>query len=349
MLEEKRTPASTKNRQTVRVSGTAYLPSYIRERGGCGDRVLAAAGVTEPEILNADCWLDIERLAAVWQAAAAELSDELFGLRFAQSFPIDSYGLISYLVLNAPDVRTGAENLARYGADLSFGPAKQPALRIDGPTAMICFTFSSDDGGDFRQLLEGQVAGLGSALERLTGRRTDSFEYRFQHDLAGREDEIREFLGRPVVARAEHYGVAFDAGLLDLPVLGADRSLLPLLERRLSEFTQRGEDEFLDRLHDEIGQMLCDGMPTVERVARRMGLSERSLQRRLKEAGMNYKTVVLELRMQLAKGYLEQPDIRISEIATLLGYQEVSSFNHAFRRRCGVSPRQWRNGKSSAD
>ena len=349
MLEEKRTPAITKNRQTVRVSGTAYLPSYIRERGGCGDRALAAAGVTEAEILNADCWLDIERLAAVWQAAAAELSDELFGLRFAQSFPIDSYGLISYLVLNAPDVRTGAENLARYGADLSFGPAKQRALRIEGPTAMICFTFSSDDGGDFRQLLEGQVAGLGSALERLSGRRTDSFEYRFQHDLFGREDEIREFLGRPVVARAEHYGVAFDAGLLDLPVLGADRSLLPLLERRLSEFTQRGEDEFLDRLHDEIGLMLCDGMPTVERVARRMGLSERSLQRRLKEAGMNYKTVVLELRMQLAKGYLEQPDIRISEIATLLGYQEVSSFNHAFRRRCGVSPRQWRNGKSSAD
>jgi AraC-like DNA-binding protein len=95
--------------------------------------------------------------------------------------------------------------------------------------------------------------------------------------------------------------------------------------------------------------MLCDGMPTVERVARRMGLSERSLQRRLKEAGLKYKTVVLELRMQLAKGYLEQPDIQISEIATLLGYQEVSSFNHAFRRRCGVSPRRWRNGKSSAD
>jgi AraC-like DNA-binding protein len=327
----------------------AYLPSYIRERGGCGDVVLAAAGVTESEILSADCWLDVERMAAAWEAAAVELNDELFGIRFAQSVPIDSYGPISYLVLNAPDVRTGAENLARYGADLSFGPAKSRGLRIDGPTAVVSFSFSFDDRGDFRQLLEGHVTAVGGALERLTGSRTDSFEYRFQHDLVGREDEIREVLGRPIVSRADHYGVAFDAELLELPVLGADRSLLPLLERRLSEFTQRGEDVFLDRLQDEIGQMLCDGMPTVERVARRMGLSERSLQRRLKEAGLKYKTVVLELRMQLAKGYLEQPDIQIAEIATLLGYQEVSSFNHAFRRRCGVSPRRWRNGKSSAD
>jgi AraC-like DNA-binding protein len=332
----------------VRVSGSVFLPSYVESRGGNAASVLEAAGVRAEEIGRADSWLDVERLAAVWECAASHLDDPVFGVRFSQTVPLDSYGVLSYLVLNAPDVRTGAANLARYGRALSFDSVQAGALQVDGPQALVAFRIDLPDVASIRHLLEGHLVGMGKALERLTADPGVPREYHYQHDLSDRARGVAELLGHRVVGGCDHYGVAFDSGLLDLPVVGADRGVLPLLERELSEFTQGGGDDFVARLQNEIGRLLPDGVPPLKQIARRMVMSERSLQRRLHEAGLTYKAVVMDLRMELARSYLDQPNVRISEIATLLGYQEVTSFNHAFRRSTGLSPGAWRNRKASA-
>ena len=88
--------------------------------------------------------------------------------------------------------------------------------------------------------------------------------------------------------------------------------------------------------------------PSLSALARRMGYSRRTLQRRLKEEGLTFRKVVSETRRQLAMELLEDTRTPISEIAWRLGYSEVASFNHAFRRWTDTSPHVFRQRSSGS-
>ena len=76
-------------------------------------------------------------------------------------------------------------------------------------------------------------------------------------------------------------------------------------------------------------------------IARRLGLSHRTLARRLADEGVSFSQILDELKLDLAKRYLRE-GLSISRIAWLLGYREVSAFTHAFKRWTGQSPKQMR-------
>ncbi|HWO08502.1 MAG TPA: helix-turn-helix transcriptional regulator, partial [Polyangiaceae bacterium] len=77
-------------------------------------------------------------------------------------------------------------------------------------------------------------------------------------------------------------------------------------------------------------------------IARRLGLGERTLQRRLRDEGTSFAALLDEARAELARSYLGDSKLAIFEVAYLLGYSEPSAFNRAFRRWTGKSPREYR-------
>ncbi|HVK77274.1 MAG TPA: helix-turn-helix transcriptional regulator [Kofleriaceae bacterium] len=77
-------------------------------------------------------------------------------------------------------------------------------------------------------------------------------------------------------------------------------------------------------------------------VARRLGMSERTLQRRLKDEGTTFAVLVDEVRTDLARMYLADDRLAVYEVAFLLGFSEPSAFNRAFKRWLGTSPREYR-------
>jgi AraC-like DNA-binding protein len=96
------------------------------------------------------------------------------------------------------------------------------------------------------------------------------------------------------------------------------------------------------RVGEVVATALCDGAPDIAKVARQLGISQRSLQRGLEECGTSYREVVQQVRLELSRSYLRDSRYQISEIAFLLGYGQVSSFTRAFKVATGVSPRAWR-------
>ena len=128
--------------------------------------------------------------------------------------------------------------------------------------------------------------------------------------------------------------------MLSREVRNADRSLLPVVERRLQEVlrAEPGAEPWLAALRVEVASRLCDGHPSLADVAPDLGLSVRTLQRRLAERGLVYRDLVQGTRRQLALEYLERGDTDLTEVALLLGYAELAAFAHAFRRWTGASP-----------
>ena len=78
-------------------------------------------------------------------------------------------------------------------------------------------------------------------------------------------------------------------------------------------------------------------------VARKLGISTRTLARRLASEGQTFLGVLTSLRSDLAKRYLREPDLPVSEVAWLVGYREASAFNHAFKRWTGTTPKKVRS------
>ena len=77
-------------------------------------------------------------------------------------------------------------------------------------------------------------------------------------------------------------------------------------------------------------------------VARSLGISQRTLARRLSDEGLAFSVILQDLKRDLAVRYLDDPNLHISKIAWLLGYQEVGAFTHAFKRWTGKTPSQMR-------
>ena len=97
-------------------------------------------------------------------------------------------------------------------------------------------------------------------------------------------------------------------------------------------------------LENAIAHLLPHGTARASEVARRLGMSHRTLARRLSSEGLTFSGILEEMKTDLARRYLRDEKLQITKIAWLLGYREVSAFTHAFKRWTGTAPRQSRKG-----
>jgi AraC-like DNA-binding protein len=106
----------------------------------------------------------------------------------------------------------------------------------------------------------------------------------------------------------------------------------------------RSRGVFRASVENAIVPLLPHGKARADIIARELGLSARTLARRLEAEGQVFSSVVRTLREDLARRYLAEKELSISQIAWLLGYREVGAFSHAFKRMTGKTPREFRAG-----
>ena len=228
-------------------------------------------------------------------------------------------------------------------------------------------------GGDFVMTFERDDRGGRLALELPAGwgaRGTYSLEFiltcvvtRFRATVETRWDPVEMQLQHPRPAHVAEYErifacplhferpanlLVFDRATLDLPQPRADTRLRIVLERVAAEALARLPEVqgFTAQVRQVLGQMLGEEAsrdPTLERVARKLAISTRTLERRLHAEGTSFQAQLSALRCELARSYLANRRIAISEVAYLLGFSEPSAFHRAFKRWTGHTPQAWRS------
>jgi AraC-like DNA-binding protein len=184
----------------------------------------------------------------------------------------------------------------------------------------------------------------------LTGLRLHPVRVRMVHIRERRCPELAEFLGDNVEFGAAVDEIAFAKGNGDLPIVGADPYLNNLLVKYCEEGLVRRQihrGSFRARVENTIIPLLPHGKAKAAEIALRLGVSQRTLARRLATEGMTFSSLLERLRIDLAHRYLAEESLPISELAWLLGYQEVGAFSHAFKRWTGKSPRAARASVAS--
>jgi AraC-like DNA-binding protein len=311
----------------------------VAARGASAEQVLAEAGLQPSALEDGDRLLDLEEVLRLTDAAARATGDDAFGLHLGLAWDLGGgLGLLSYAVLNAPTVATALRNFERYGRVHIQGG--RIGLEHEGREALLFYDLGFTDHELARQHVEGSaVVGL-RILRQLVGPQFRLLRVHFAHRRPRDVSEHARIFGAPLrFEQRFDTALAFPAADLERAVVGADRRLLPIVERHLEELLSLGKGgAWLEQVRVAIARALCDGPPDIGSIAKQLGMSVRTLQRRLDEHGKAYKELVGEVRRDLARRYLADRDTSLTEVAFLLGYSELSAFDRAFRRWTGSTP-----------
>jgi AraC-like DNA-binding protein len=179
----------------------------------------------------------------------------------------------------------------------------------------------------------------------LTGQNIVPQHFSIAHHRSGSTSEMARFVGTKVEFGADTDELALKLDARDLPLIHSDPYLNDLLlkycEAALAD-RRRDMSELRTKVENAISSLLPHGRVLVGDVARNLGMSERTLGRKLADEGLNFTQILQQLRRDLAVRYLDDRRLQVSKIAWLLGFHDVSAFTHACKRWTGKTPSQMR-------
>jgi AraC-like DNA-binding protein len=303
--------------------------------------LMANAGVTRQQVEEDDFELPAEDQIKFVELIADALQDDLLGFHLACDLDLRELGLV-YYVLNSSDFLGDALRRAeRYCAIINEGVR----LRVSGGEELaLDLKYVGVKRLSDRHQIEAWVTSLVRICRQITNRQLLPCIVSFVHRREGGSPEMDAFMGREVTFGADADEIVFPGTAQQTPVLGADPYLNKLLVRYSEEARAHRAvtSTFRVKVENAIAPLLPHGKASAPEIARRLGMSPRTLARQLAAEGLTFSTVLDRLRADLARHYLQDGGVSISKIAWMLGYQEASAFTHAYKRWTGRTPREAR-------
>jgi AraC-like DNA-binding protein len=313
----------------------ARLLALLERRGVDADALLASAGIARE-----DAALTLDEMGRFMELAAARLDDPSLGLELGFELKLSSHGMVGFALMTCSSLRDALQLGERILALRSSPWSHQ--LLVDGATAILRFhDVPPVDTPGRVMLLE---AGLGAAIgfaEYAIGPIDDpAFEFWYTGPEAAHHARFRDRLPRT------RYGMPqtearFPASLLERPLALRE----PLAHREALEALERDRQMRAADLHERVRALVSDpanGFPDLERAARMLHVSTRTLRRRLGERALTFQAIRDDARRTHATMRLAHSDLPSAEIAHELGHADVAAFVRAFRRWTGVTPARFR-------
>ncbi|MDF2117654.1 AraC family transcriptional regulator ligand-binding domain-containing protein [Roseiarcaceae bacterium H3SJ34-1] len=298
--------------------------------------------------LNPHVFLSTAQIFAIYRAVEELVDDPGFAIKFVKAFDRSGHQPAFLAACYAADYRDALGRIDRFkrlstcetfviseqsgevtvSKEWPYSPEPEPALSID-----VSFAF----------VIELGRKGTG---QRITPVRVDLAR------AGPRSLDHETFFGCPIRYGSPRNLLVMRSSDLDRPFPGRNSEFLDLLTPALAAARKdlEAESTFSEQVKIVLKRSLASGRPDVSNIARELGTSERTLQRRITEEGTTFREILAAARQELGEHLLLDSSISIDEVAILLGYQDTSSFYRAFKERQGVTPHNWRerNGERAS-
>lgn len=288
-----------------------------------------------------DTWLSTAQYFALWRAVESLSQDPAIGLRMTIETDTSVHPPATLSAFFARDYRDGLHRLALFKRLCTPEKLTLTETNDECRVAVRWLCSSEPEPNAAADVTFAAILELG---RRGTGRHITPIRVEM-----ARPDTVspahRSYFGCHIRAGCAQNALVLHPADLELPFAGHNPELLSMLDPSLNAML--GEIEAQTSLSDQvkilIKRRIASGKPEIGDVARELGMSERSLQRRISEQGASYRGLMDEARLELGRYLLSDRQNGIDEIAFLLGFQDTSSFYRAFRSWEGVTPAQWRS------
>ena len=322
----------------------ALLHDELAVTGADPSAVLAAAGLTLTDIRSAETRVSLGQILAAYETASTAALDPTFAFQTGTRMRMTYFGMYGFALMSAPDLRTmlhfaiEAQSLA---ANLVHVKVQQHGDQI----AIIVdpFAHRDIDADLYRYLVEEYFGIVHSVFRDMTGGDFKPSALHATYSQGASLSEIGRLFGIEPRFQQKANVFFFDAAWLDAqPQFGnliAHGSVQKACKELLDELQQK------EGVARQIGEALIASygrIPDAEEVAARMGMSARSLRRRLSAEKTSYREICANVLSQIAIRYLRDISLAVEQIASVIGFDNAANFRRAFRRWTGATPAEYR-------
>lgn len=279
---------------------------------------------------------------ALWRAVGELSSDPAAGLNIATQLEVGNRPPSSMAAYYARDYRDALTRLARF-KHLCSPEEIQMTMSKDECLIEPVWLFAREDAPPL--WTDAAFASFVELGRRGTGHQVNAKRVELmRHAEATGVHEA--YFQCTVEFGARRNMLVLHAADLDRPFATYNAELLEMLDPQLIYALEerRARKSTGEQVKWILKRLLSGARPEIAAVARELGLSDRTLQRRIVEEGTSFRQLLVEARRELAREYLNRPEIAVEEVAYLLGYEDSNSFYRAFRAWEGTTPTHWRSG-----
>lgn len=312
-------------------------------QGYDGKKVLSKAGIEASCLTDANSRIELHKMNVLWNLAVEETGDESFGLGVGRHVVPTTFHALTFALQASSTLREILERTVRFSEIISTAAKldvveeatetkiylRHSHLQGLQPTFQAVDAFASLAAFSLDRLLQNRVRVLKAIhLRRPSPQAPEKFHKHFRCNITFNATE-NEFV--------------FSNEFMDTPIPSANPEIALMNEQLLAKYLAKlKKEDIVAAVLKKIAEIMPNAEPSQEKVAAELGMSTRSLHRKLKEKGVNYKTILDDARKHLAFQLIQQPDLSITQISYQLGFYDSSSFSRSFKRWSGVSPSQRR-------
>jgi AraC-like DNA-binding protein len=326
------------------VAALALIGAAV-ERGLAPVPLFAAVGLEPAASPEPDRHIPAARYVALWDTVVRELHDPLFAARTGLAFQLESLEGFGFLAMSCATLAQAYERTKAYrslynvGSGWELEPAGARGMRMRWDPWLL------DDAPEVgrRAVNEYQVAEMLASVRTLLGEpRLVPARLCFRHP-AGSANGATPF-GISAEYSAEFDGFEVPRELLDRPLTMSNPALKAYFERQCQEATARFDADatLTGKVRRRVIQGMDGQLPSMESIARSLGMSARSLHRALDAEGTRFNDIVDDVRSEFSRRYLARPSLSIGEVSYLVGFRDTSAFFKAFKRWTGSKPGEYR-------
>ena len=322
-------------------AATGIVP-FIERSGGDIDRIFGNSGIAPDMAGSPTLKLRLSDYCRLFEEASRRTQNDNFGLWFGNQFQPRDLGLWGYAAVSSPTLGSALENLVglfrfhQESSGMRLVPARDGLIRLE-------YRIETPEILERRQDAELSLGMFLNVIRECLGPHWAPEEVYFEHPRPQLWQEHEAAFDAPIYFSQPTNALAFRRDILDRAMPARDLKLLATMQTCLQALgLHGGEHGLFDRIRTAIRMRLPNGAPTLDQIAAELRVSAPAVQRCLAEEGLTYKDAVETMRQNLARMYLEQRQLPLTEVALLLGYSELSAFTRAFTRWTGVSPRAYR-------
>lgn len=278
-----------------------------------------------------------QQLDALWREASQLAEDPLFGLHFGESLQLSALGVVGEIIKTSDTVGMAIEKAA------SLSHLLTDLFRVTVESSGKAFTVrflpltARVDTFSFRQTIGLFMVFVVHELDGLLLRKIKPLAVHLPYRLQN-EDEYARVFRCTIDKSAGEHALVFDGAYQREPLLTANYEMQQALLRKVNETITVTKGAVVERVRHYLLSNAYLGIPSLGSIAANFNVSPRTLQRKLKDAGVSYQDVADEVRKSLAIHYLEEGGYPVKEISYMLGYNELSAFTRAFKRWTGRTP-----------
>ncbi|MBJ8482499.1 AraC-like DNA-binding protein [Acinetobacter sp. BIGb0102] len=315
------------------------------EKAGCDSKsLIEQAGLDIQALNDPNARYSLQQTARLWQLATAATQDSCFGLKVANQVNQHTFHVLGHSLATSTTLKEMFIRIIRYFRLVT----DIPELEFYGKDQNHYFIIHVPDEVQYESI-DAFISVFIRSCRALQGSLFSPLRIELRRSEPSDLETYRSIIKAPLIFNAPQDMIVFDTATIELPLEGANPILSQEYDEIIMRYLARFDKENIQaRIKVKIIENLAAGEIQQQEIAKSLGLSTRSLQRKLSLENTSYSEILDKTRQELASSYIKNNSYSITEIAYILGFTDVSSFTRAFRRWTDCSPLHYRENLSKS-